>query len=215
MTKYVSLGAQCTTPTLFERLNVKSETLPFDWMISTPKFVYKIIKLLLINKKDINDIIDNHFFLCDKKAILQAPEHFTLNDNGNTLINTKYHVCFPHDTLSDKDKYVRRMNRLKQILLDQNIFIHFVYVSVSSQTSGNYTIDGYEPIQHLYKYINKINTIIKSVRCNYKISIFDINKPTNIISLDASHIAYYDIKEANNWANMLSDLIDVYSYVFL
>ncbi len=36
MNYYISIGSQCTTPTLFDRLSVKKESLPFDWMFSTP-----------------------------------------------------------------------------------------------------------------------------------------------------------------------------------
>jgi|LakMenEpi03Aug12_release.lakeMendotaPanAssembly.Ray.scaffolds.fasta_scaffold104304_3 hypothetical protein len=36
MRLYVSLGAQCSVPVLFDRLGLKNETLPFDWMFSTP-----------------------------------------------------------------------------------------------------------------------------------------------------------------------------------
>jgi len=51
MNIYISIGAQCTTPMLFERLQVKKENLPFDWMFSTPQFVYTILKELLIEKR--------------------------------------------------------------------------------------------------------------------------------------------------------------------
>lgn len=208
MIKYISIGAQCATPILFERLGVKSETLPFDWMISTPQFVYVIMKLLLVDKMSVEDIVDSHFFLCDTTAIADTPEHFVINKDGPFLINSKYGVCFPHDTLLDRDKYVRRMNRLLCMLLDGTVFIHFVYVSVSSDTSGNYTIDGYEPIQQLYEYIEKINTIIGSVRSNYKITVFDTSGPMSVIPTDTDHIAYYSIKKANSWIDMLPELVD-------
>ena len=207
MNIYISIGAQCTTPTLFDSLGVKKESLPFDWMFSTPEFVYTILRLLLIEKKEIDDIIDNHFFLCDKKAALQCVEHHVLNDTGPVLVNSKYNVCFPHDTLSDRDKYMRRMARLKQIILDTDTFIHFVYISVSSPTNGNYTINGFAPIKDLYEYIEKINNILLTIRTNYQISIFDTNKPSAVKSSDITHIAYYDIKMRAYWHELLPELI--------
>jgi hypothetical protein len=118
-------------------------------------------------------------------------------------------VCFPHDqcTPDDREKYIRRMERLKQIILNNNHFIYFVYVSVSSPTNGNYTLDGIEPIQHLYGYTEKINDIIKSIRTNYKIILFDTNKPPNISPSDTLHIIYHDIIKKNNWIEMLPELI--------
>jgi hypothetical protein len=204
----ISIGAQCTTPQLFDMLGVKKESLPFDWMFSTPQFVYTILKLLLIDKKEIDDVVDNHFFVCDKRAILHYVEHHSLNEHGSVLVNSKYNVCFPHDTLSDRDKYIRRMERLKQIILDKDIFINFVYVSVSSPNVGNYTIDGVEPIQQLYEYVEKINSILKDIRTNYKILIFDTNKHCDTISSDVLHIAYYDLEQKTNWTELLPELID-------
>jgi hypothetical protein len=208
MNIYISIGAQCTTPTLFDRLGVKKESLPFDWMFSTPEFVYTILRLLLIEKKEIDDIIDNYFFLCDKRAILQGVEHHVLNETGAVLVNSKYNVCFPHDTLPDRDKYIRRMERLKQIILDTNNFIHFVYVAVSSPTNGNYTLNGVAPIKDLYEYINKLNSILLTVRTKYKISIFDTNKSSDIKSSDSIHVANYDIGMRMHWHDLLPELID-------
>jgi hypothetical protein len=207
MNIYISIGAQCTTPTLFETLQVKKESLPFDWMFSTPQFVYTILKLLLIDNKDIDDIVDTHFFVCDKRAQLLGAEHHVLNDHGPVLVNSRYNVCFPHDTLSDRDKYIRRMERFKQLLLEKDNFLHFVYVSVSSPNSGNYTINGVEPIQHLYEYIEQINSILKNIRNNYKILVFDTNKPSNIVPSDMFHLMYYDIEQKNSWGELMPELI--------
>jgi hypothetical protein len=208
MNIYISIGSQCTTPTLFDRLKVKKESLPFDWMISTPEFVYMIIKLLVIDKKEIEDIIDNHFFICDKRAVVKYVEHMILDKDGPVLVNSKYNVCFPHDKITDRDKYIRRMERLKKILLDKDNFLYFMYVSVSSPNCGNYTIDGVEPIQQLYEYIEKINSILKDIRTTYKIIVFDTNKPSNVIPSDTLHLMYYDIEKKYIWTLMMPELIN-------
>lgn len=207
MNIFISIGAQCTTPTLFDRLEVKKESLPFDWMFSTPNFVYTIIKLLLIDKKEIDDIIDNHFFACDKRAELQDVEHHVLNEHGHVLVNSYYNVCFPHDTISDRDKYIRRMHRFKQILLNKETFLYFVYVSVSSPNSGNYTLNGIEPIENLYEYIEQINSILKIIRTTYKIIVFNTNTPADVIASDTSHLLYYDIEKKNSWSELLPELV--------
>jgi hypothetical protein len=213
MNIYISIGAQCTTPILFDKLQVKKESLPFDWMFSTPEFVYTIMKLLLIDMKEIDDIVDNHFFLCDKRAELRDLERHVLNENGPVLVNSKYNVCFPHDTITDRDKYIRRMERFKRILLDKNNFLYFVYVSVSSSNSGNYLLDEVEPIQQLYEYVEKINNIMKRIRTKYKIIIFDTNKPSEIIPSDISHMMYYDIGKKDRWQDLLPELIEKYNHL--
>lgn len=208
MNTYISIGSQCTTATLFDILQVKKESFPFDWMFSTPQFVYTIIKLLLIDKKEIDDIVDNHFFICDKRAELQGGEHHILNKNGPVLVNSKYNVCFPHDTISERDKYIRRIERFKKTLVDKENFLYFVYVSVSSTNIGNYTIDRVEPIQQLYEYIEQINNILKYIRTSYKIIVFDTNKPSGIIPSDSLHIMYYDIEKKRSWKELLPELIN-------
>ena len=124
MSIYISIGAQCATPTLFDKLKIKNRTLPFDWMFSTPHFVYTILHLLLIENREIHDIIDNDFFICEKRAIIKSLEHHTLDKNGPVLVNTKYNVSFPHNQPSDRDKYIRRMERLKELILDKGNFIN-------------------------------------------------------------------------------------------
>jgi hypothetical protein len=58
---FISLGAQCSTAVLFDRLKIKTETLPFDWMFSTPEFVYKIFHFLFIENMSVEDITNNEF----------------------------------------------------------------------------------------------------------------------------------------------------------
>ena len=210
---YISIGSQCTTPTVFDRLNIKNMSLPFDWMFSTPEFVYTILKLLLIDKLDINEIVDNHFFYCDKRATLSRVEHHTINTDGQVLVNSKYNVCFPHDTLSDRDKYIRRIERLKEIILDKGNFIYFVYVSVSSSSSGNYTLDGVEPIQNIYEYTEKINSIIEQIRNNYKIILFDTTMPLNTRQSDNSNIIYNVIPQKNSWGELIPEILNVWKYI--
>jgi hypothetical protein len=208
---YISIGAHCTTPTLFDRLHIKKESLPFDWMFSTPEFVYTILKLLLVDNMNIEEIVDNHFFICDKVAdFLPAnPSNYITNINGNVLINSKYNVCFPHDTLSDRDKYVRRLERLKRIILDSNNFLHFVYVSVPSTNNGYFKINEIEPIKDIYHYIHKINLLIKDMTTKYKILIFDTDINPRVSS-DKTRIFHYRIRQKKSWQELLPELIHTF-----
>jgi hypothetical protein len=211
MNKFISIGTQCTTADLLKRFNIRNESYPFDWVLSTPQFIYTIIKLLLVDKMDIEYIVDNHFFVCDARANCKIIEHYYTEKTGQTLVNTKYNVCFPHDTLEDRDKYVRRLERLRNTLLDENCFIYLIYVSVSSPTNGNYTLNGVETIHDLYEYIDKINDIMKSIRNTYKIVVFDTNKPPNVVPSDNEHMIYCDIQQQNWFYNMLPELVDKFN----
>lgn len=208
---HISLGSQCTTPTLFEKIGVKGKTLPFDWMFSTPEFVHAILKLLLVDNMPVEEIVKNHFFACDKRATLRGVEHHVTDATGSVLVNSKYNVCFPHNFPTDADKYARRLERLKEIILNKNNYLHFVYISVSSAGTGNYTLDGVEPIKDLYEYIPKINDIIKNITNDYKIVVFDTSKK-DAVSCDLTHVSYIKITERNMWAELLPEVIPKYSY---
>jgi len=209
---YISIGSQCTTPALFSGLNVKAESLPFDSMFSTPQFVYTILKLLLIDRQEIEHIVDNDFFICDKRASLHGVENHVLNDNGSVLVNSKYSVCFPHHTNEARSKFIRRMKRLKDLILCPDNFIYLVYVSVSSPTSGNYILDNSEPIKHLYEFIEKIDTLLQKCRGNYKIVVFDTNKPS--ITVNTSFIEYHEISKQNIWLDLLPELVEKCKGIF-
>ena len=63
-------------------------------MISTPEFVYEILNLLLIENINVNEILEKHFFACDKRAYHQSVEKHIIDESGTVLVNSKYNVCF-------------------------------------------------------------------------------------------------------------------------
>jgi len=196
---YISIGAQCKTAQLFRELGLHNEFLPFDWMISSPEFVYTILKLLFADNADIDYIVDNHFFACDKRATIKVPEHHIIDPSGSILFNSKYNVCFPHDDLTEKEKYKRRLLRLKNLLLDKNNYVYLVYVSLSSYSgTGNYTIDNEVVIKDLYQYIHKIDVLLKDIMVdNYKILVFDVAEvKENKIESDTT--LYIDLQPSSN-----------------
>lgn len=203
---YISLGSQCTTPKLFEKLDVKKETLPFDWMFSTPEFVYKIIKMLLIDNLAIDNIVNEHFFKVDSRVKFKKVEYYYTDNNGTVPANSKYKVIFPHDYSHEKDKYIRRLQRLKDIISDKNNFLYFFYISVSSKDLGNYVLDDKEPIQDLYIHINNINECLKTFRNNFKILVFDTSKPIHLLS-QQENIILFEIEKKNHHDELLPELL--------
>ena len=95
----VPIGIQCLNAFFKKKINKDSATLPFDWMLCYPKFIYEILELLLENKIPIEEIVNNHFFYCDKRATTTkyTIENYTTCSNGFALYNSKYDVIFPHD----------------------------------------------------------------------------------------------------------------------
>lgn len=102
----IPIGIQCLNRELKKSLHKDSESLPFDWILSHPKFVYAILKLLLEYDKfvDVEEIVNNHFFYCDKRVSSSSYEKFHTDSNGRILYNSVYDVIYPHDVYDNETK---------------------------------------------------------------------------------------------------------------
>jgi hypothetical protein len=202
----IPIGLQCTTGA-FKKEFEKEHTLPFDWMFATPSFVFEMLELLLEKNININDLVKNHFFYCEKKANVNSFEHYYTCDNGFALFNTKYNVIFPHDenNIDTINKYIRRFERLKDIILNSTECLCFIYISQSSLESGNFTIDGNIVINDVYGYLSKIYKLISKFRNNYKIILFDTILEEQISLLD-ENINLIKLNKCNSWGELLPQI---------
>jgi hypothetical protein len=204
----IPIGIQCTNAT-FKQNFEKTHTLPFDWMFATPSFVFEMLELLLEKNINIEDLVKNHFFYCEKRANLNSVEHFYTCDNGSALFNTKYNVIFPHDenNIDSINKYIRRFERLKDIILNSTECLYFIYTSQSSLESGNFTIDGKIVIHDVYVYLSKIYNLIGKFKNNYKLIIFDAIQEEEIELLD-ENITLIKLNKCNSWGGLVPQMIE-------
>jgi hypothetical protein len=162
---YISIGSGCAASTLLKQRGLRTQSLPFDWLLSHLKYVNDVFKSLyndsiddtveLFLDKSNNDTFSasiNHSAGTDNsvKYINDAgfvheqkfEAYRTTSNSSNLPYNRKYKATFPHDIVGgNTDKYVRRLSRLKNLLLDENIFLSFIYISPSSPDT-HYSIDG-------------------------------------------------------------------------
>jgi hypothetical protein len=202
----IPIGIQCTNAR-FKKKFENTPTLPFDWMFSTPSFVFEMLELLLEKNINIEDLVKNHFFYCEKKANLNGVEHYYTCDDGFALFNTKYNVIFPHDknNIDSINKYIRRFERLKDIILNSTECLYFIYTSQSSLNRGNFTIDGNVVINDVYVYLSKIYNLIGKFRNNYKIILFDTIQKEKI-SLLNENITLIKLNRCNSWRKLLPQM---------
>lgn len=205
----IPIGIQCLNAKLKKKINKDTETLPFDWMLSHPKFVYEILKLLLENKINIEEIVNNHFFYCDKRATFKVKEAYYTVSNGFALYNSKYDVIFPHDNNDEetKMKYIRRLSRLKDLILNSNEKLVFIYSSQSSLKSGNFTIDERVIIKNVYSYLTKIYDLINIYNNNNEMIVFDsiLNEDKNKLN---EKITLYEMNTCNNFDELLTQILE-------
>ena len=202
----ISIGIQCTNAKFKNEIS-KTHTLPFDWMFATPSFVFEMLELLLEKNINIEDLVKNHFFYCDKRANLNGLEHYYTCDNGFALYNTKYNVIFPHDenNIDTINKYIRRFKRLKDLILNSTECLYFIYTSQSSLESGNFTIDGNIVIKDVYVTLTKIYKLIGKFRNKYKMILFDAiqDEPPELLE---KNIILYKLNKCNSWVELLPQM---------
>lgn len=210
---------QCTTTFFLQKHNLKSKTLPFDWMFSTPKFVFEMLHLLLEQDANIPELVGYHFFNCNK-TVSNVDNNFIISDNdGYVLYNETYNVIFPHEIesynhndynadsklLENLNKYLRRFERLKNLILNPNEELCFIYTSQSSLKSGNFTINCNNAINDAYFYLNKIYELISKYKNNFKFIIFDALKEDNK-SLLNEKIILVELNSCDNYHELLPQM---------
>ena len=124
MVIYISLGIDCCVGYQLNKLNLKKETMPFDWSYSK-------------NILDIIDIFETnwiHFINIDNwiiETITNDNYSFEFTNTIKSKYKLKhkfYKLIYPHDLLENNinhfiDKYIRRINRLMLLNKEEIIFI--------------------------------------------------------------------------------------------
>ena len=207
---YIPIGFQCAVPEVLQSMGLKRETLPFDWMLSNPKFVYTILDLLLVGNVDIEYLVNEHFFNCENKVQFQSNENFIELKNGDDFYNKRYEVIFPHDKNFEKDveKYCRRFDRLKNILYNKEITPVLLYISPSSNLHGNFTINGEIIIKDSIKYFNKIFELVSKIRNDFEFIIIDATNIEDVHLLN-ENIKYEKIDSKNYYTEIKGDCINI------
>lgn len=204
----VPIGLQCTNASFKELIGKRSETLPFDWIFATPKFVFEMLNMLLEKNMSIEELVKEHFFCCNKRADDNANRHhFIVKESGEYLYNSKYNAVFPHDSNTEEtiNKYVRRFQRLKLMIMESTEELCFIYTSQSSLRNGNFTIDGKEMVNDVYTYLSKIYDLIGQYRTKYRIIVFDAIRKDDKKLLN-KNIIVYELNECNFWSELLPQM---------
>lgn len=157
--KYVPLGSSCGTTTFLQAVQGrKGPNHPFDWALTNPEFVLKIIQLCI---QDVNsyEIVTKHFF--KERYVFDHRHMVSWKEPGQgQYANTDFRVAFPHEDHRPYDDlietYVRRMDRLKESIRAQEP-IWYIW----SPSGENRNFDG-KPIVTTLEPLNDIAQLLKS-----------------------------------------------------
>lgn len=134
MYKLISFGHRCSSASFIRLLNLKTESYPFDWLVSKLDVIEDCIKTKFVNFLNENNyqieptqtynMIDNEkIHICDEVAHIN---NYYQNDNKN---NSTYHYKLAlnhHNIQNDKEYYIRCINRLYELFLS-DIKKYYIY----------------------------------------------------------------------------------------
>jgi hypothetical protein len=136
MYKVISFGHRCSTASFLQLLNLKTESYPFDWLVSKLEVIQDCIETKFVHFLNVNNyitkntetynMIDNtKIHICDEVA--QVNVYYETNiDEVQTY---KFKLVLNHNNLNNDDHYVyyqRCINRLYE-LFETDIQKYYLY----------------------------------------------------------------------------------------
>jgi HD superfamily phosphodiesterase len=211
---YIPIGFQCTTAEILKKLNKRSTSFPFDWIVSTPNSIALLLSKLLNEDCNVDDFVKNEFLKIDSQLTFLKQEEFYTDINGEILFNKKYGLIFPHVKYTDETflKFVKRFERLKKcILFGYNINFVFINRLVSNNnvekddSKINFSIDGATIQTDILSDLENLNKLLlsKIKEDRYKIIVINAVEKKNTNIIVDTNIRYYELVPINN--NNLTD----------
>jgi hypothetical protein len=207
---YVPIGFQCTTAEILKKTKKRICSFPFDWIISTPESIIKLLTILLDKTTDIKYFVNEEFFKIDGLLHFVKPEEFILHPQGNILYNSKYNLIFPHFqyNIETIEKIIRRFDRLRNYILYSSNKINFVFINriVNNNNSNanneilkfcinNKNID----LKINENFIKLNNLLLRYISCDrFKIIIINAVKELNNNDIFEKNISYNELIPINN-----------------
>jgi len=175
---YIPIGMQCSAAQILKNMGKRDVSLPFDWILSHPKFILECIKAIYQLPDD--QLLD--FFLdLDNQEISSIPvgkcEHyFTVQVTPKNIYNRKHKVTFPHQGDDYSQPFIttfqRRIARLKTILLEGISPIRFFYVSPPNPRD-HYSINGEILTANVTPDLNQLCEFLLPRRPHFRLAYLD------------------------------------------
>ncbi len=186
---YISLGSSCSVAYQLQKLNLKKESLPFDWIRAND-----ISFVLYLIKNNFNGFLNNlvHVKDDDKFPYIEDGEDFDKVVDKHTKIYKNEYLGFFHDFKENitfemvKEKYDRRIKRFYDVIKDESIFIR------DEQKFKESDIKIYNEINHEIKKYNINNKLVLIIN-TFKI------KNLNLKGLDKDIIVFIDEEKISEW----------------
>jgi hypothetical protein len=177
----ISIGFQCTTAAIIQKLNRRTSSFPFDWILSNPTSVLSLIKIL-IDCDDIDKFVKTEFFNVDGFAHFIKPEEFMIiHHKTGSLYNSKYNMIFPHEKsnyIDEVEKYKRRFIRLKEALINEHTMLNIYFIDRLGK-NNSFKINNTNILNNQEDSLNSLVSYLTNLRKNSKF-YFVLNKHSYI-----------------------------------
>jgi hypothetical protein len=131
-TTFISLGYRCSAAAILKRLQFKTESYPFDWLISRLSVIKDCISNQFQEFLNINNYerrysntykrMDmNNGFICDEHLMVNT--HYQPAENSHPINTYQYHLAMNHHNIllsGDYEYYERCCKRFSQIMTSPN-----------------------------------------------------------------------------------------------
>jgi hypothetical protein len=193
--KYISIGSNCSVKYNIDKYKGKSETLFFDWLMTSMNDVIEVLECT-----NINNILHVDNIIRD----VNMPYH---NNNSRIVIKSLKYCVSIHDLSKDYtdndildfiDKYNRRFNRIIEYI-KSNKKIFFIRL-------------GYESYDTIYKFIETIKKI--NTNCDFIVVMIDNdnkNKTETLKQNNFLHVKLNINNPKNDWTNQFLNWNDIFS----
>ena len=200
-TIYIPIGFQCTSAEILKKTNKRKCSFPFDWIISTPQSIFELFSILFNDNMDTEKFVKEEFLSIHKLLIINKPEEFVFNSNGNILFNSKYNLIFPHiqNNINIVSIFIRRFNRLKESILNSNNYLKFFFINRLVSNNDNFISENNDNIKFcingisinlkISKYFNELNNLLSNLIGKNRFEIIIINA---VDKLNSYHYNFYD-----------------------
>lgn len=135
MYKVISFGHRCTSASFLQLLNLKTESYPFDWLVSKLDVVKDCIETNFVHFLNVNNYITTQsetVNIIDNETIFYCNEIVNVNMYYQTDLDNRqtfnYKLALNHHNMnSDYEYYQRCINRLNDLFESdiQKYYIHF------------------------------------------------------------------------------------------
>jgi hypothetical protein len=134
-TTFISLGYRCSAAAILKRLQFKTESYPFDWLISRLSVIKDCISNQFQEFLNINNyerrysntykrMDTTHGFICDEHLMVNT--HYQPAENSHPENTYQYYLAMNHHNIllkGDYEYYERCCQRFKQIMISPSSIV--------------------------------------------------------------------------------------------